>query len=173
MIRKSSNFVTDRLKVGEWRSLSVGHTEMAHAVAAILTPKVTQSLPEDWRGEYSNDRVAQWLEDIDREATTLLVLDRSSNNPIGLMILFEEDEDQSERSVRVGYMLAETAWGQGYATELLHGLVDWCRTVEITSIIGGVAKDNVASRHVMEKCGFEISPSTQADVELLYELDLR
>jgi ribosomal-protein-alanine N-acetyltransferase len=173
MICKSSNFVTDRLKIGDWRSLSVSHKEMTHAVASILTPKVTQSLPAAWQGDYSADRAAKWLEDIDQEAAALLVIDRSSKNPVGIMILFECDENQRGRSIRIGYMLAETAWGQGYATELLKGFVDWCRAVDITSITGGVANDNVASQRVMEKCGFEILPSTQVDGELLYELDLR
>jgi ribosomal-protein-alanine N-acetyltransferase len=146
---------------------------MAFAVASIFTPEVTQSLPENWRGEYSKDRAAKWLEDIDREAATLLVLDRSSKNPIGLMIVFEDDEQQSGRSVRVGYMLAETAWGQGYATELLNGFVAWCRTVEITSIVGGVARENVASQRVMEKNDFRRLPQSQGQEELLFKLELQ
>ncbi len=173
MICKSSSFTTDRLIVSEWRLLAVSDKEMANAVSAILTPKVNQSLPEDWRGEYTEYRAAKWLEDLDQEAAILLVLDRPTNNAIGLMILFESDEKQSARSIRIGYMLAENVWGKGYATELLRGLVGWCRTMEISSIIGGVERDNIASQRVMEKNGFVVLPNVRGHEELLYELELQ
>jgi len=146
---------------------------MAKAVSAILTPRVTQSLPEEWRGEYPEDRAAKWVEDLDQEAVILLVLGRPTKNVIGLMILFESDDEQSGRSVRIGYMLAENAWGKGYATELLQGLIGWCRTMEVSSIIGGVERDNVASRRVMEKNGFVALPNALSRGELLYELRLQ
>ena len=173
MICRSSSFITDRVVVGEWRSLSVSDKDMFNAIAAILTPTATQSLPEDWRGEYSVHRAARWLENIDQEAAILLVLDRSSKNPIGLMILFESVEERSGRIVRIGSMLAESSWGNGYATELLQGFVSWCKKMEIASVIGGVERDNVASQRVMEKNGFGILPNEQSHGELLYELRLQ
>jgi ribosomal-protein-alanine N-acetyltransferase len=172
VICKSCSFVTDRLIVNEWHLFSVDDKYMASAIAAILTPRVTQTLPEVWRGEYSEDRAAKWLDALDREAATLLVLDRSSKNPIGLIILFENSAEHSRCRVRVGYILAETAWGKGYATELLRGLVSWCRDMRISSIVGGVEQENVASQRVMEKNGFVVLPNEQADGELLYELVL-
>lgn len=173
MICKSSNFTTDRLVVSEWRSLSVSDKDMVKAVAAILTPSVTRSLPEKWRGEYSEHRAARWLEDVDREAAILLVLDRSSKDPIGLMILFESVEERSGHIVRIGYMLTESVWGKGYATELLQGFVAWCKKTEIASVIGGVKKDHVASQRVMVKNGFGILENSQTHSELLYELRLQ
>lgn len=170
MICRSSSFTTDRLVVGEWRALSFSDKDMINAVAAILTPRVTQSLPEDWRGEYSHSRAAKWLEDIDQEAATLLVLDGTTRNPIGLMILFESVEERSGHTVRIGYMLAESAWGNGYATELLQGFVNWCKNTEIASVIGGVEKDNVASQRVMVKNGFTVLANSQIHSEILYEL---
>jgi [ribosomal protein S5]-alanine N-acetyltransferase len=173
MISKSISFVTDRLIVGEWQLLSVSNKDMAKEVSAILTPRVSQSLPEDWRGEYSEDRAAKWLEDLDQEAAILLVLERPSKSAVGLTILFESDEKQSGRSIRIGYMLSENAWGKGYATELLQGLIGWCRTTDISSIIGGVERDNFASQRVMEKNGFVVLSNTQSRAELLYQLELQ
>lgn len=173
MIGKLSKYETDRLIVSEWHSLLASDKDMAKAVMKILTPRVTRSLPESWQGEYSEDRTARWIEERDQEAALLLVLDRSSKNPVGLMILFESDEGQSGRSIRVGYMLAEAAWGKGFATELLRGFIDWCRTVEVSSVIGGVERDNVASQRVMEKNGFAVQPRDKSDGQLLYRLDIQ
>jgi ribosomal-protein-alanine N-acetyltransferase len=88
------------------------------------------------------------------------------------MILFESEREKSGRCVPIGYLLAESAWGQGYASELLEGFVDWCTTADISSVIGGVARENVASRRVLEKNGFDILPKTQNQHELIYELRL-
>lgn len=172
MIYKPSGFVTERLIVDEWHLLSETDRGLAKSIMVILTPSATQSLPDGWRGEYSVDRAAQWIKERDKESTNLLVLDRPSKKPIGLMIMFESDEQQSGRSVRIGYVLAETAWGQGFATELLQGFIDWCRTVQISSIVGGVERDNVASQRVMEKNGFVVVPNTQGQEDLLYQFDL-
>lgn len=166
---KLCSFTTDRLVVGEWRALSVNDEDMVNAVATILTPRVTQSLPEAWRGEYSHHRASKWLEETDQHAATLLILDRASGKSIGLMILFENVE---ERSVRIGYMLAESAWGSGYATELLQGFVGWCKKMDVALVIGGVDQDNVASQRVMEKNGFGIAGNSQSHGQLIYELQL-
>ncbi len=173
MICKSCSYSTDRLIVGEWSLLSVSDTNMATAVQAILTPRVNQSLPEDWRGEYSEDRAAKWVEDLDQEAAVLLVMNRSTNRAIGLMTLFEDDQKQSGPCVRIGYMLAENAWGKGYASELLQGFIGWSRAMKIASIIGGVERDNIASQRVMQKNGFVVALNSEGHAELLYELDLQ
>jgi ribosomal-protein-alanine N-acetyltransferase len=125
-----------------------------------------------WQGEYTIDRASRWIAERDREGALLLVLDRSSKTPVGLIILFESEEEGSGRCVRIGYMLAESAWGRGYGSELLKGFVDWCRTVSISSIIGGVARENDASRRVLEKNGFDILPGAQSKHEPEYELRL-
>jgi ribosomal-protein-alanine N-acetyltransferase len=168
----ASSFDTDRLIVKEWRALIASDKDMAEVVITILTPRVTRSLPEGWQGEYTADRASRWIAERDQEGATLLVLDGSSRAPIGLMILFESERGKSGRCVRIGYLLAESAWGQGFASELLEGFVDWCGTANISSVIGGVARENVASRRILEKNGFDILPDTQNQHELIYELRL-
>lgn len=172
MLCKSCSFNTDRLIAEEWRALSGSDAYMAEAVVAILTPRVTQSLPEGWQGGYTLDRASTWIAERDQEGATLLVLDSASKSPIGLMVLFESDEEGGGRYVRLGYLLAESAWGRGYGSELLKGFVDWCRTVEVSRVIGGVARENGASRRVLEKNGFSVLPDTRNQQELIYELRL-
>ena len=166
---------TDRMLVREWHSFSDGDwadQDLASAVRSILTPPVTQSLPSGWQGGYTIDRARSWIDDRDKEGTTLLVVEREIKKPIGLMILFEGSEDPLRPSVRIGYMLAESAWGQGLASELLEGFVDWCKKTRISSIIGGVERDNMASRRVLEKNGFAALSHRNKQAELLYELKL-
>ena len=170
MIGKLCKYDTDRLVVNQWRSLSTDK-EMARAVMKILTPRVTRPLPENWQGEYSEDRATRWIEKRDQEAALLLILDQSSENPVGLMILNDGDEEHSRLNIRVGYMLDEAAWGQGFASEVLRGLISWCKTVAISSIVGGVEQDNIASQRVMEKNGFVAQASD--DGELLFRLDIQ
>ena len=166
-------FETERLIVDEWHSLSPTDEDLARSVMAILTPSVSQSLPDGWQGEYSVERAAQWIKERDQESTNLLILDRSSKQAVGLMIVFTSGDEPIGQVVRIGYMLEETAWGQGVGTELLRGFVQWCKTAEVSSIIGGVDPDNVASQRVMEKAGFMVQPGKASDSELFYRLDIQ
>ena len=75
--------------------------------------------------------------------------------------------------VRLGYLLAEDAWGQGYASELVEGFVRWCRQhPPIASIAGGVARDNVASVRVLTKNGFQRDSTADVGDVNLYRLTL-
>ena len=173
-------FVTERLLVEEWHSLSGDDREdgsLARVVASILTEPVTRSLPTPWQGAYTEERAAGWIAERDRESTNLLAVDRSSGAPAGLVILFETASDDTPGSteVRLGYMLAESAWGQGLASELVAGLLGWCREVpNLAAIVGGVEPNNLASCRVLEKNGFAADETTgEANpVELLYRLKL-
>jgi RimJ/RimL family protein N-acetyltransferase len=172
MICKSCSFHTERLIVKEWHSLAPEEwedQEAANFVMSLMTPGVTQSLPEAWQGEYTLKRAREWVHERDNESTTLLVIDRSSRMPIGLVILYEEDQDGGIR-VRLGYMLMESMWGKGLASELIRGLVEWCRNAGVVSIVGGVNSANIASRRVLEKNGFEIQSDVRNSKEILYEL---
>lgn len=130
----------------------------------MLTEPVTRSLPTPWQRDYTVDRARRWIAERDAEGATLLVVSKSSGQALGLMLLFEASppDDLDGTEVRLGYLLAEAAWGQGLASELVAGFVAWCRTQPgVGSIAGGVEPGNVASQRVLEKNGFR--PSDLAD----------
>ncbi len=57
--------------------------------------------------------------------------------------------------LEIGYWLAESEWGKGYATELTQGLLTFAfQRQSVTSVIATTALDNTASQRVLEKCGF-------------------
>jgi len=181
MILKACAFETERLLVKEWHSLLSSdwqEQELASVIVTILTEPVTRSLPTSWQGSYTEKRANEWIKERDSEGTTLFVIEKLSGQAIGLMILFEmQAESGSDMTdVRLGYLLSEDAWGKGFATELVSGFVSWCQgQSSITSIAGGVERDNHASIRVLEKNGFQPAPnSVEMDQdELFYQLSLR
>ena len=151
------SYETPRLRVSEWSSGTrrLRSFDLPSFVAQLLTPNVTAALPESWRGPYSRTRAAAWIEARDLEGATLLVEDRTSGDPIGLVLLHDSPEAAGHgRDLRLGYLIAESHWGCGYATELLRGFVGWARTAPHRRIVAGVASGHAASIRVLEKSGF-------------------
>lgn len=111
MVLTNCEFETERLLVKEWHSLSVDDWhpgDLANAVVALLTEPVTRSLPAAWQGEYTAERARSWIDDREREGTTLLVIDRSVPEVVGLVILLEtQSEKLGGKEVRLGYLLSE------------------------------------------------------------------
>ena len=170
-------FVTERLLVKEWHSLAASEwreRDLAAVVAELLTPAVTRALPPGWGGDYDEERARRWIGERDSEGVTLLVVERSSGDPAGVVILGDELTDNGQINVRLGYLLAESGWGRGIASELVAGFVEWCRGHAVASISGGVAIDNPASARVLVKNGFELvaGDGGVGAGEQLFRLDL-
>ncbi|HSK89196.1 MAG TPA: GNAT family N-acetyltransferase [Anaerolineales bacterium] len=54
----------------------------------------------------------------------------------------------------VGYWLGKEYWGKGIATR---ALAEFLKYIDVRPLYAHVARHNVASRRVLEKCGFSIS----------------
>jgi ribosomal-protein-alanine N-acetyltransferase len=169
---KGCQFQTARMDVAEWHTVELPGSSLAEVVAQMLTPSTTRALPGSWQGTYDLTRAGEWIRQRDAESTTLLVTNRGTATPVGVMVLFQLPGDPGHVDLRLGYLLAEPAWGKGVATELVAGFVDWCRAApHIRSIVGGVDTANIASARVLIKNGF--TPTGLAsDGEQMYSLDL-
>ncbi|MBS2963733.1 GNAT family N-acetyltransferase [Actinocrinis puniceicyclus] len=77
----------------------------------------------------------------------------------------------ARRQVTIGYGLVPMSWGNGYATEAVHALIDFCRAhADVASLAADTNHDNAASQRVLVKSGFRL---VRQDRELLYyELEL-
>lgn len=150
-------FTTDRFRVAPWHTAErVTGPDLAATVAAMLTERTTGGLPEPWRGTFTAERARAWIAERDAESPTLLVTERASGRHLGLVILAEVPVDESMLDVRLGYVVAEDAWGRGVASEVVSGLVAWARSEpRIRTLTGGVELTNRASIRVLEKHGFE------------------
>lgn len=180
MVWELCSFETDRLVVNEWHAwakVDRSGTTLSQMVASIMTEPVTRSLPAHWHGAYDEERVKSWIAERVNDGPTLLVADRSTDEVVGLVILHEiESDEPGSVDVRLGYMLAESAWGKGLASELIGGLVNWCRAHGgVRSLSGGVAADNPASMRVLEKNDFRPvhGSASVPDEEIIYELMMR
>lgn len=72
-----------------------------------------------------------------------------NGNVAGNIVCFEQ---LGEREV--GYWLGKAYWGKGIATRALE---QFLKQIETRPLFAHVAKQNIASRRVLEKCGFTIS----------------
>ncbi len=63
---------------------------------------------------------------------------------------------RDETTPELGYWLGVPFWGQGYATEALHAVIDYAFTdLAHEALQAGARVTNPASRRVLEKCGFQ------------------
>ncbi|MCF2910033.1 GNAT family N-acetyltransferase [Pseudoalteromonas sp. DL2-H2.2] len=116
----------------------------------LLTPKTLHFLPDDWQQcPQTPAQLTDWLADKLARCELLLVQDKQAQF-IGLVMLHF-----SANTVQLGYLIGEVHWGQGYASELLQGLVAHLQAAQSNVILNaGVAEDNPASIKVLEKAGF-------------------
>jgi RimJ/RimL family protein N-acetyltransferase len=97
-------------------------------------------------------------------AKTVLVNGRVAGN----VLCFERDGARE-----VGYWIGREFWGRGVATRALAALL---AEVKERPLFAGVARHNVASLRVLEKCGFVVvdqqpKPSEDGVEEVLLRLD--
>lgn len=67
--------------------------------------------------------------------------------------------------MEVGYWLGRDYWGQGYASEGLHAVLNYCRETLYSRIIDAVVfEENAASIRVLSKCGFQYQDRWEEDM---------
>jgi len=173
------SFGTERLVVSDWNLALGPGRDLTSTVAWLMSPATTESLRDAWRGEYSVERTERWITERNAESSNLLVTDRRSGEPIGLLILFPIPQDNASADVssgcevRIGYLFDEAVWGQGLASELVSGMVDWSREQSgIDALIAGVGDSEGASARVLVKNGFT-QDSGASEARLTFRLDVR
>lgn len=65
-------------------------------------------------------------------------------------------ECETPTRAETGYVLAQDAWGQGYATEALRAMVEVAGSLGIHELTAGVHPDHGASIRVLTKGGFRL-----------------
>lgn len=82
------------------------------------------------------------------------VIERSSQLLIGYCGLFYFPEVNGQPEIEIGYRLARSAWGQGYATEAAVAVRDYAfTTLAIRRLISIIDPSNLASIRVANKLG--------------------
>ncbi len=85
-------------------------------------------LPDGWQGINSQEKAISWIYARDVESTVFLVKQVNTEDLIGLLILNENEyTNGGHADLKLGYLLNEIYWGKGFGSELVSGLVNWCK----------------------------------------------
>jgi RimJ/RimL family protein N-acetyltransferase len=157
------SYQTTRLQVGEIFD-SKQDSEFLVSAMKILTPNVVASLPPYFQNVNSIASARGWLKQVVTDGRLFIVKLAGESKAIGFIFLSTENNGNTH----IGYLLAESYWGKGYATEILKGLIDFIEIEDqVTRLIAGVATDNLASIKLLQKLGFSHS-SSEDNCTMLY-----
>lgn len=92
--------------------------------------------------------MAHWTK-IMADESVLLKTILFNDEVAGNIVCFEQLGDRE-----VGYWLGKEYWGKGIATQALR---EFLKSIETRPLYAHVAKHNIGSRRVLEKCGFIVS----------------
>ena len=130
----------------------------------MLDERVLNHLPPSLQRPEGERAVERWMEAVEADSLVHSVRQRKGSELLGLLILAPFRETDNVRTIHLGYLFTIEAWGKGYATELINGLVDWCAGQPGSwRLVGGVERDNPASAAVLRKAGFERSADLSTD----------
>lgn len=75
------------------------------------------------------------------------------------------DQDQWHKRAEVGFMLARSAWGQGYAFEAMRAVVEYAATHGFKRLVARTHVGNIPSEKLLERLGFEQEGYLRGHVE--------
>ncbi|MBV9403322.1 MAG: GNAT family N-acetyltransferase [Candidatus Eremiobacteraeota bacterium] len=144
-----------RLDCGVCVVRSYRHDDDQALVKHANNPNVSRYLRDSFPYPYTISDARSWLRyavDIDHEETHFAIeRDREAIGGLG----FTRFAGERQFTAEFGYWLGEGFWGQGITTAAVAAFVDWLwRETDLQRIQSGVFEPNVASRRVLEKCGF-------------------
>lgn len=98
--------------------------------------------------QYSTHGIARWA-----------VVEKSGNQFIGwcgLKYITEPIYGSKVDYYDLGYRFNRNAWGKGFATESSKAVIQYAfDKMQLTTLFAMAEKENTASLHVLEKCGFK------------------
>ncbi|SDF28312.1 GNAT family N-acetyltransferase [Limimaricola pyoseonensis] len=164
------SFETERLRVRDWTpdiADPARRQALQAALEELLTERVLRHLPPPLRLSDGAEEIGPWIEARAAESDVGLVLERDTDRLVGLLILAFMTGEAETAVCHLGYLFAETAWGRGYATELVTGLAATLDREHPVMLAGGVGRDNPASARVLQKAGFTKDPElSDAETEI-------
>ncbi|PCI11373.1 MAG: GNAT family N-acetyltransferase [Flavobacteriaceae bacterium] len=86
----------------------------------------------------------------------IYAIERKSDNEFVGSVALVKDEGDDE----IGYRFLEKYWGLGYGSDVVNGLIAYCKKSGFKKLVAYVAVENVASRKIVEGLGFEFTENT-------------
>ncbi|WP_405003273.1 GNAT family N-acetyltransferase [Kitasatospora purpeofusca] len=151
---------TDRLLIRRWRE-----SDLEPWAAMNADPEVRQHLGEPLSRERSDESVARFEADFDRRGYGWWAVEvRETGEFIGFAGLDEVDEEVPFTGVEIGWRLARSAWGHGYATEAAGAVLAFgFDTLGLPEILAVTTATNLRSQAVMTRLGMTRDPAGDFD----------
>ena len=147
----SSTFVLETKRL----VLRAPRLEDAEAIALLANNRkiaeMTELIPHPYRIENAEAWIASLTEK--GQSTTFALFAKDQELAfIGACGYGKREETTPE----IGYWIGEPFWGRGYATEAVRVMIDHAFTAtDVEALAAGCRVTNLASRCVLEKCGFQ------------------
>ncbi|MEV6031060.1 GNAT family N-acetyltransferase [Nonomuraea sp. NPDC052116] len=151
---------TDRLILRRWRD-----SDLAPWAAMNADPEVREHLGDLLTREQSDASVSRFQAEFDQRGYGWWAVEvETTGEFIGFAGLDEVDDHMPFTGVEIGWRLARSAWGQGYATEaaltvLAHGF----DALELPEILAVTTATNLRSQAVMRRIGMTRDPADDFD----------
>ncbi len=152
---------TERLLLREWRE-----ADLEPFAAINADPEVMEFFPERLDREASDQMVERMRRGLVENGFGLLAVDRADTGKlIGFVGLSRPRfEAHFTPAVEVGWRLARSAWGQGFAPEAARAvLADGFDRVGLSEIVSFTTAGNLRSQAVMRKLGMTRDPADDFD----------
>ena len=163
-------FETSRLKAAELTTPLPAEllSKLLMQLPNVLAPSVVNNLPPYFHGINTKAQANTWLQRMLSESRLLQVI-AISGELIGFVFIHENDD----QTAHIGYLLAESHWGKGLATELLKAFISAVKNSKSwEKLIAGVEASNKASCQLLIKLGF-IEQSSDNPDNLFFEYYLQ
>lgn len=146
-------YETQRLRVFEIsNSLPLKEeNNLLECIIELFTPSVVLNLPSYFHKIKSLADAKTWFDRMNSESSLFVIKHNESNKIMGFIFAFVENE----RDAHIGYLLGESYWKQGYASEVLKGfLLNAKKQKKWNKLIAGVDSNNEVSSKLLLKTGF-------------------
>ena len=170
----TAGFNSARLRILEARSTldALDSESLYTRTIQILSPSVVSQLPPYFSGIKTEKLAQAWFDRMLKESRLFLVYQTDKQQLIGFSFLFLDESNTKRKEAHLGYLLAEEAWGQGFASELVTALIEHCQQNNIADrLIAGVDATNLASIALLKKVGFRPAENNGTNT-LTFHLEL-
>lgn len=113
-------------------------------------PEMGKYLPDEPKDEIDYEYIKE-LEVLgdDEECCYLIPVSKDTNQRVGTCSFIASDD---KKIYDIAYCVHKDLWGQGFATEIAKGLIEYAKRQNAEKVTIFVNQDNIASKRVAEKC---------------------
>ncbi|MFE5581215.1 GNAT family N-acetyltransferase [Kitasatospora sp. NPDC056531] len=151
---------TDRLLIRRWRE-----ADLEPWAAMNADPEIREHLGGILTREQSDASVARYEAVIEKRGYGWLAVEvRDSGEFVGFVGLDDVEEQDLVGGVEIGWRLARSAWGHGYATEAARAVLAYgFDTLDLSEVLALTAAANLRSQAVMRRLGMSHDPAEDFD----------